>query len=79
MQKLRVKQGKLEEINKDIIRVHELHRKEEDGEEFKIGAVCKVYVNETGKDIYAILRGHLDNSHSNKDYIAIDETLREIF
>ena len=76
MNKLKVKQGKLEEINKDIIRVHESKRKTESGEDIKSGIVCRIFVKETHKNIYAILRGH-SVSDQDKGDIFIDEALRE--
>ncbi|SRR3989338_4138341 len=76
MQKLKVIQGKLEEINKDIIRIHKSKRKTNSGKEIESGLVCRVFVKETGKNTYAILRGHLDIGQNEGD-ICIDEALRE--
>ena len=76
MHQLKVVQGKSEEINKDIIRVHESERKTSSGKKIKTGMVCKVFVGRTNKSTHAILRGHL-SEEEDKQNICIDETLRE--
>ncbi|HBT80745.1 MAG: hypothetical protein UT43_C0046G0004 [Parcubacteria group bacterium GW2011_GWC1_39_29] len=76
MIELIVKRARKEDIYNDIIRVSKLERKDKNDHDIKEGSLCKVWVLETGRWVYAILRGN--EQYKNKEtVILIDEYLRE--
>lgn len=81
MQRLRVKQGVMEEINRDIVRVCDSRRKTCNGHGISSGSICWIFVEETKRGTYAILRGHPDylkyKYEWDENHIIFDETLRE--
>lgn len=68
---LKVVQAKEADVYRDIIRIPEIHRKDEKGNTIPEGKVCKVTVR--SKSTFALIRGDYDET---KRQVRIDERLR---